>query len=76
VKLQIAGLSAGHDQVILRGDPDGGSFAVYYLAAGELIAVDAVNSMRDFMTGKKWIAERKRPDPALLADGSVDLKTI
>jgi 3-phenylpropionate/trans-cinnamate dioxygenase ferredoxin reductase subunit len=76
VKLQIAGLSAGHDQAILRGDPDGGSFALYYLAAGELIAVDAVNSMRDFMTGKKWIAERKRPDPALLADGSVDLKTI
>ena len=38
--------------------------------------MDAVNSMRDFMTGKKWIAERKRPDPALLADGTVDLKTI
>jgi 3-phenylpropionate/trans-cinnamate dioxygenase ferredoxin reductase component len=76
VKLQIAGLSGGHDQAILRGDPDSGSFALYYLAGGELIAVDAVNSMRDFMTGKKWIAERKRPDPGLLADGSVDLKTI
>jgi len=76
VKLQIAGLSEGYDQAILRGDPDSGSFALYYLAGGELIAVDAVNSMRDFMTGKKWIAERKRPDPALLADSSVDLKTI
>jgi 3-phenylpropionate/trans-cinnamate dioxygenase ferredoxin reductase subunit len=76
VKLQIAGLSGGYDQTVLRGDPEGGSFALYYLAAGELIAVDAVNSMRDFMTGKKWIAERKRPDPALLADGSVDLKTL
>ncbi|MCK7492847.1 MAG: FAD-dependent oxidoreductase [Comamonadaceae bacterium] len=30
---------------------------------GELLAVDAINSMRDFMNGKKWIAERKRPDP-------------
>jgi 3-phenylpropionate/trans-cinnamate dioxygenase ferredoxin reductase subunit len=75
VKLQIAGLSDGHDQTVLRGDPGAGSFGLYYLAGGELIAVDAVNSMRDFMTGKKWIAERKRPDPARLADSSVDLKS-
>ena len=76
VKLQIAGLSDGYDQTVLRGDPGTGSFALYYLAGGELIAVDAVNSMRDFMTGKKWIAEHKRPDPARLADSSADLKTI
>jgi len=76
VKLQIAGLSEGYDHTVLRGDPASGSFALYYLAAGELIAVDAVNSMRDFMTGKKWIADRKRPDPARLADVSADLKTI
>jgi len=76
VKLQIAGLSEGCDQTVLRGDPGSGSFALYYLAAGELIAVDAVNSMRDFMNGKKWIAEHKRPDPVRLADPTVDLKTI
>ncbi len=76
VKLQIAGLSEGYDQTVLRGDPESGSFALYYLAAGELIAVDSINSMRDFMNGKKWIAEHKRPDPARLADASVDLKTL
>jgi len=76
VKLQIAGLSEGYDQAVLRGDPGSGSFALYYLARGELLAVDAVNSMKDFMNGKKWIAERKRPDAARLADPSVDLKTI
>jgi len=76
VKLQIAGLSEGYDQAVLRGDPESGSFALYYLARGELLAVDAVNSMKDFMNGKKWIAERKHPDPARLADPSVDLKTI
>ena len=53
-----------------------GSFALYYLAQGELLAVDAVNSPRDFMTGKRWIAERKHPDPAKLADASCDLKTL
>jgi 3-phenylpropionate/trans-cinnamate dioxygenase ferredoxin reductase subunit len=76
VKLQIAGLSEGYDQTVVRGDPDSGSFALYYLAQGELLAVDAVNSMKDFMNGKKWIAERKHPDTARLADPSVDLKTI
>jgi len=76
LKLQIAGLSEGHDQTVLRGDPETGSFALYYLAGGELVAVDAINSMRDFMTGKRWIAEHKRPDPEKLADSSLDLKTI
>jgi hypothetical protein len=32
--------------------------------------------MRDFMTGKKWLAERKHPDPARLADPDVDLKSL
>jgi len=76
VKLQIAGLSEGYDQAVVRGDPDAGSFALYYLARGELLAVDAVNSPRDFMTGKKWIAERKHPDAGKLADTAIDLKTI
>jgi len=76
LKLQIAGLSEGYDQTVLRGDPDSGSFALYYFSAGELLAVDAINSMRDFMTGKKWIAERKRLDPARLADIDVDLKSL
>jgi 3-phenylpropionate/trans-cinnamate dioxygenase ferredoxin reductase subunit len=76
VKLQIAGLSEGYDQTVLRGDPESGSFGLYYFASGELIAVDAVNSMRDFMTGKKWIAERRRPDPARLADVNEDLKSL
>jgi len=76
VKLQIAGLSQGYDRAIVRGNPDAGSFALYYLAHGELLAVDAVNSPRDFMTGKKWIAERKHPDSAKLADTTIDLKTI
>jgi 3-phenylpropionate/trans-cinnamate dioxygenase ferredoxin reductase subunit len=76
IKLQIAGLSQGYDQAVLRGNPESGSFALYYLAQGELLAVDAVNSPRDFMAGKRWIAERKHPDAAKLGDTTVDLKTL
>jgi 3-phenylpropionate/trans-cinnamate dioxygenase ferredoxin reductase subunit len=76
LKLQIAGIAEGYDQAVLRGDPATEKFALYYLADGELLAVDAVNSPRDFMVGKRWIAEFKRPDIAKLADSAVDLKTI
>jgi 3-phenylpropionate/trans-cinnamate dioxygenase ferredoxin reductase subunit len=76
VKLQIAGLTQGYDQTIVRGDPESGRFALYYLARGELLAVDAINSAKDFMTGKKWIGEHKHPDPVRLADPTVDLKSI
>lgn len=76
VKLQTAGLMQGHDQQVVRGDPDSGHFSVWYLKAGELLAVDAINRPGDFIIGKRWIGERKRPDVAKLADVNVDLKTI
>lgn len=75
-KLQIAGVSQGYDQTVMRGDPATGRFALYYLENGELLAVDAVNSPRDFMVGKRWVTERKSPDTNRLADAGVDLKTI
>jgi len=56
LKLQIAGLSQGYDDVVVRGDPATRSFAAYYLARGRLIAVDAVNSPREFLQGKKLVA--------------------
>ena len=76
IRLQIAGLAQGYDQAVIRGDPQTGRFGLYYLAAGELLAVDAVNSPKDFMTGKRWIAERKHLDAVRLADESVDLKSL
>lgn len=76
VKLQIAGLSQGYDRAVLRGDPASGRFALYYFAGGELLAVDAVNSPKDFMTGKKWLSERKNPDPERLGDPAADLKSL
>lgn len=44
VKLQIAGLSAGHDSVVVRGEPASESFSVLYFREGEVVAVNAVNA--------------------------------
>ncbi|MDJ0812666.1 MAG: FAD-dependent oxidoreductase [Woeseiaceae bacterium] len=76
IKLQIAGLSEGYDEVVLRGDPSAGSFACFYLADGVLIAVDAINSPREFMQSKSLIASRARPDPGKLADPEIALKDL
>jgi len=77
VKLQMAGLSARHDAVVVRGDPDRGrSFAVFYLRQGELVAVDAVNRAPEFMMSKQLIAERSRVDPAKLSDERVAMKDV
>jgi 3-phenylpropionate/trans-cinnamate dioxygenase ferredoxin reductase subunit len=77
VKLQMAGLSGGHDEAVVRGAPDHGrSFAVFYLRDGVLIAVDAVNRVPEFMTSKQLIAARARPDPVRLGDERVAMKAF
>jgi len=73
-KLLIVGLSQGFDQQVLRGDPATRAFTVCYLKGGELIAVEAVNHSKDYMAGRKLIAERARPDIDKLADPQIPLK--
>lgn len=51
LKLQIAGLSRGHDRVIARASDRGR--AHWYLRGDRLIAVDALNDPRAFMAARK-----------------------
>jgi 3-phenylpropionate/trans-cinnamate dioxygenase ferredoxin reductase subunit len=74
--LQIAGLSRGYDQTIVRGNPDSRSFSCLYLREGQLIAVDAVNSPKDFMQSKALIAAHAVIDPDVLANRDVELKNM
>ena len=76
LKLQIAGLSTGYDEVVLRGDPATRSFAAFYLRAGQLLAVDAINSPKEFIAGKKLVAGRARIAPDVLRDPKTDLAAI
>jgi 3-phenylpropionate/trans-cinnamate dioxygenase ferredoxin reductase subunit len=76
IKLQIAGLSEGYDQTVLRGDPSSAGFACFYLKNHKLIAVDAINSPREFMQSKALIANHAVIDPQRLADENVLLKDL
>lgn len=76
LKLQIAGLSQGYDQTVLRGDPASAHFSCAYLRDGALIAIDAINAPRDFMQSKPLIANAVRCDPAVLGDTGVALREL
>ncbi len=76
LKLQIAGLSEGYDDVVIRGNPAERSFSCLYLRGGRLIAVDAINAPRDFVQSKQLIADRAEIAKERLADPATPLKDI
>jgi 3-phenylpropionate/trans-cinnamate dioxygenase ferredoxin reductase subunit len=76
LKLQIAGLSTGYDQTVLRGNPDDEKFSVLYYREGRVIAIDAVNNPSDYVAVRR-ILEAGQTIPADRAgDTSVSLKSL
>lgn len=76
LKLQIAGLLHGYDQVVIRGDMAEKSFAAFYLKAGRLLAVDAVNRPGEYLGAKQLIQRGASIAPAALTDLSRPFKAI
>jgi 3-phenylpropionate/trans-cinnamate dioxygenase ferredoxin reductase subunit len=76
LKLQTAGINLGYDQTVLRGKPADRSFAVCYLKAGKLVALDCVNSVKDYVQGRKLIEAGASPTPEQLANVAVPLKEL
>ncbi len=76
LRLQTVGLSTGHDNAVLRGDPATRSFSVVYLKGGKVIALDCVNMVKDYVQGKKLVEARAQIAPELLADAGVPLKEM
>jgi len=76
LKLQTVGLSAGYDQVVLRGDPATRSFSLIYLRDRRVIALDCVNMTRDYVQGKALVQRGISAEAATLADTAVPLKDL
>ncbi|MBS4102983.1 NAD(P)/FAD-dependent oxidoreductase [Tsukamurella paurometabola] len=77
LKLQIAGLNAGYDQVVVRGDSSSTrDFTCFYLRDGKLIAADCINQPQEFMFSKRAIAQELSPDPQFLTRPDVDLREL
>jgi 3-phenylpropionate/trans-cinnamate dioxygenase ferredoxin reductase subunit len=76
LKLQMAGLSDGHDTCVVRGSVTNRRLCAFYLKDGVLIAADAVNQPADFMQCKRALQDRVAVDAAALADDAVPLKSL
>lgn len=76
LRLQTVGISAAHDQTVLRGDPATRSFSVVYLKEGRIIALDCVNQVKDYVQGRKLVEAGARVAVEQLGDASLPLKQL
>jgi len=76
LKLQTVGLSAGHDEAIVRGDMNTRSFSVIYLRGKRVIALDCVNAAKDFAFGRKLVMDGVMAAPGDLANADMPLNTF
>jgi 3-phenylpropionate/trans-cinnamate dioxygenase ferredoxin reductase component len=74
-KLQIAGLTTGYDQVVVRGDPGQGSFSAFCYKSGQLVGIESINRASDHVFGRKILGLNRSIGPEQAADLSFDLKS-
>lgn len=76
LKLQIAGLTLGYDQTLVRRDDEKGKFAVLYYRDGRIIAADCVNSPLDFMAVRAALGKNQNIPAEQAADPTIPLKKL
>jgi 3-phenylpropionate/trans-cinnamate dioxygenase ferredoxin reductase subunit len=76
LSLQYVGHASGQDEVILRGQVDGGSWSAFYVRDAELRAALGVNRFHDVSAARQLIARRIPVTPEQLRDEDVDLKAL
>ena len=75
LKLQIAGLNTGYDDVVVRkGEND--QVSHWYFKGLNLLAVDALNDPRCYMIGKRLIEANNSPTKNQLKDKDFNLKVL
>lgn len=74
LKIQIAGISHGHDAYVERREV--GRLTVLYFRARRLLAADAVDNPRDFMAVKRALASGATLDPDRAGDLAVSVREL
>jgi 3-phenylpropionate/trans-cinnamate dioxygenase ferredoxin reductase subunit len=75
-QLQVAGFATSWDTMVVRGSLQERSFAAFLLQDGILRATVTLDRKFDARRSLPLIRAQVRPDPALLADPEVDLRTL
>jgi 3-phenylpropionate/trans-cinnamate dioxygenase ferredoxin reductase component len=76
LRLQIAGLSAGHDRTLVRRNDAKGRFSVLYYRGDRILAADCVNAPLDFLAVKAALAGGARLPYDRAADPATPLKSL
>lgn len=74
LKLQIAGLSMGHDETVVLGSVADRQASVLCFRRSELIAVESCNRPTDHLAARRILARAPALTPALAAATGFDLK--
>lgn len=74
LRLQIAGLTTGHDQTVVRGNLETGEFSVFCYKAGALLGIESVNRPADHAQARRLLAAGRQVTPEQAADASFDLR--
>ncbi|ANZ35109.1 hypothetical protein BBK82_02520 [Lentzea guizhouensis] len=75
VKLQIAGLTDGHDHAVTVGDPAEGRFSVFCFRGGRLAGVEAYNKPIDFIMARRVLEQGNALTPEIVARPGFDLRS-
>jgi 3-phenylpropionate/trans-cinnamate dioxygenase ferredoxin reductase component len=73
-RLQIAGLAAGVDQAVTRGDPSEGKFSEFLYRGGRLVCVESVSAPADHMAARRILAGGVTVPPEQASDPATNLK--
>jgi len=76
LKLQMAGLSQGYDQCVIRGEMAEASFVAFYLKHGKILAADCVNRQPEFASIKKLVQQQAEVPPEALCSPETNLKEL
>jgi 3-phenylpropionate/trans-cinnamate dioxygenase ferredoxin reductase subunit len=74
--IQTAGRIDDHDLIVTRGSAGDLSFISFYLRGRALRGVLALNRTREMRAARRLLASHSSPDPARLADETVDLSSF
>lgn len=76
INLQIAGTPAHWDEIVWRGDPRKGPALLFQLEQGRVVGGATLNAPREMRFIRQMIERRSAISPAILADPSVQLRTV
>ena len=74
LRLQIAGLTTGFQQVALRGNYENGEYSAFCYAGDKLLGIESINKPADHAFARRLLAAGRSITPAEAADPSFDLR--